>query len=259
VNQGAATRDVLARLAAVCLVLTTAIASSSGEAAALRSRPHGTGGATSPAIVTKTVEYKAGLRATLYRPAGKGPFPAVLLMHGGAFTTGDRFYFFSYAQQLSGAGFVAATIDYTLNAGYDVPTKDTVDAFEWLEGVKQVDPARVALVGWSAGGYLAELVGYRQHARAIVDIGSYDVVYPPGLDNTAPATLVVVGTDDTMAPLPKVQQWVDGLRARGVPVETIYADGVGHFDEVAHEWDAIQTWLVRQLDPPTTKNTTKKH
>jgi acetyl esterase/lipase len=179
------------------------------------------------------------------------------LIHGGGFTTGDRFYFFGYAQQLAAAGFVAATIDYTLNAGYEVPTQDAVDAFEWLKGVNRVDPTRVALVGWSAGGYLAELVGYRQHARAIVDIGSYDIVFPPGLDNTAPATLVVVGTDDTMAPLPKVQQWVDGLRGHGVSVETIYADGVGHFDEVAHEWDATQAWLVRQLEPTPTKTKTK--
>jgi acetyl esterase/lipase len=205
---------------------------------------------TSPApIVGTSVEYKPGLRADIYRPSGKGPFPAVLLMHGGAFQTGNRSYFSAYARQLADAGIVAATIDYTLNAGYDVPIADTTDAYEWIKRQPGIDPSRIALVGFSAGAYLAERVGFPQRARAIVAIASYDITFPPGVDNDAPNTLVVVGTADSMAPLPKVQAWIDQLKNSGVPVEAVVIDGAGHFDIVLREWDTIQAWLVRQLTP----------
>ena len=46
------------------------------------------------AIHTEDLEYlRAGgtpLLARFYRPEGQGPFPAVLEVHGGAWTSGDR-------------------------------------------------------------------------------------------------------------------------------------------------------------------------
>jgi acetyl esterase/lipase len=222
---------------------------SSNAADRAASRRHASTTNTSRApIVGTSIEYKPGLRADLYRPAGKGPFPAVLLMHGGAFQTGNRSYFSAYARQLADAGIVAATIDYTLNAGYEVPIADTVDAYAWLKRQTDVDPSRIALVGFSAGAYLAERVGFPQRARAIVAIASYDITFPPGVDNNAPK-LVVVGTADSMAPLPKVQAWIDQLNNFGVPVEAVVIDGAGHFDIVLREWDTIQAWLVHQLAP----------
>ena len=44
----------------------------------------------SHAITVEDVEYQPGMLARLYRPAGTGPFPAALQVHGGAWTSKDR-------------------------------------------------------------------------------------------------------------------------------------------------------------------------
>jgi acetyl esterase/lipase len=41
------------------------------------------------------------LLARLYRPSGPGPFPAVLEVHGGAWTSGDRLNNVSIAESLA--------------------------------------------------------------------------------------------------------------------------------------------------------------
>jgi acetyl esterase len=45
-------------------------------------------------VITEDIEYlrvgDVSLPAGLYRPRGAGPFPAVVGVHGGAWTTGDR-------------------------------------------------------------------------------------------------------------------------------------------------------------------------
>src|SRR6516165_2727737 len=48
----------------------------------------------------------APLFARFYRPEGQGPFPAVLEVHGGAWTSGDRFNNVSIAEHLSARGIV---------------------------------------------------------------------------------------------------------------------------------------------------------
>ena len=38
----------------------------------------------------RDIEYREGLLARVYRPQGSGPFPALIEIHGGAWTSGDR-------------------------------------------------------------------------------------------------------------------------------------------------------------------------
>src|ERR1700722_13929128 len=74
-------------------------------------------GKTMP-IHTEDLEYlRAGdtpLIAQFYRPQGQGPFPAVLEVHGGAWTSGDRFNNVAIAEYLAAHGIVVLSIDFRM-------------------------------------------------------------------------------------------------------------------------------------------------
>src|SRR5579885_38943 len=52
------------------------------------------------------------LLARFYRPEGQGPFPAVLEVHGGAWTSGDRLNNTVIGEYLAGRGIVMLSIAF---------------------------------------------------------------------------------------------------------------------------------------------------
>src|SRR5690349_15830347 len=54
------------------------------------------------------------LEADVYRPAGDGPFPAVLMLHGGALIMGNRNVDPKQADRYVAAGYVLVSADYRL-------------------------------------------------------------------------------------------------------------------------------------------------
>lgn len=90
-----------------------------------------------------------------------GPFPAVVLIHGGAFREGDRSNMLGLCESLAQAGYAAFPIDYRLlPSSYPAQVDDTLAAVAWLREPEQVDrfdidPGRLSLLGSSAGGIIA--------------------------------------------------------------------------------------------------------
>ncbi len=123
-----------------------------------------------PGIVAQTgvVFGKGGdkaLQLDLYAPAapGGGPFPGVIVIHGGGWANGNRQSFRAMAQRLATQGFVAATIDYRLSgeAQFPAAVEDCKAAVRWMRANAtrlRVDPGRIGAVGGSAGGHLAAMV-----------------------------------------------------------------------------------------------------
>lgn len=108
-----------------------------------------------------------GVRLTLdaHIPEGKGPFAAAILVHGGGWVGGDKQQYITYIfQPIADAGFAWFSINYRLAPQYKFPA-DAEDVEEGIRWVKanaskyKVDPDRLALIGESAGGHLASLVG----------------------------------------------------------------------------------------------------
>jgi alpha-L-fucosidase 2 len=98
-------------------------------------------------------------------PDGAGPFPAVIVVHGGGFVRGDKqTYVKPLFPVLTGAGFTWFTINYRLAPRYrfPAPVRDVESAVKWVKQnarAYKVDPKRIALVGESAGGHLVAYVG----------------------------------------------------------------------------------------------------
>ena len=119
-----------------------------------------------PTVLERTdVDYGGGQRLDAFlpdRPAGL--VPAVVIVHGGGWKTGDKAGWAPRARDVvRDLGWAAFTIDYDLDARRPWVTQpdDVRDAIEWVRANAAslgVDPQRVALFGSSAGGHLAMLV-----------------------------------------------------------------------------------------------------
>ena len=112
-------------------------------------------------------------------PDGGGPFPAVIIVHGGSWVNGNKsVYVRPLFPLLSQAGYAWFSIDYRLGPDYKYPlnVQDVEAAIKWVKanGPKyHVDTERIALAGESAGGHLVALVGAQNkpesHVAAVVD------------------------------------------------------------------------------------------
>lgn len=99
-----------------------------------------------------------------FLPKGDGPYPAVLVVHGGAWRSGDRKQLRSYANALVERGFVCFAIDYRLAPKDKFPAQidDCREAVKWIRANSasyKVDPNKLGAIGYSAGGHLVCLLG----------------------------------------------------------------------------------------------------
>lgn len=101
------------------------------------------------------------LRLDAVAPEGAGPFPVLILIHGGGWTGGDKAGDIApLLSPLAAAGFTCVSINYRLAPHHRWPAcrDDVLAAIRWLKAHAakfKGDPARIALVGYSAGGHLA--------------------------------------------------------------------------------------------------------
>lgn len=66
------------------------------------------------------------LKMDLVKPEGKGRFPVVLLIHGGAFEKGSPQDMTPVAEQLRRAGFASALASYRLTPRFQFPGRSTI-------------------------------------------------------------------------------------------------------------------------------------
>jgi acetyl esterase len=99
------------------------------------------------------------------------PAPILLYIHGGGFSMGDRFESGTNLRWFADRGWLALSIDYTLSSVdrhlWDITTSQVACAMAWTaaNGARLGgDPARISLLGSSAGGNLAINAGYLANA-----------------------------------------------------------------------------------------------
>ncbi len=101
----------------------------------------------------------------LFCPAGTGPFPAVIDLHGGCWSKGDLNECGPCDEVLAEAGIAAAALDFR-HAGDGYPTSliDINYAICWLKAHVSdlnIDAGRIGITGKSSGGHLAMLAAMR--------------------------------------------------------------------------------------------------
>lgn len=103
------------------------------------------------------------LHADVYRPDGEGPHPAILVVHGGSWTRGNRSRMAGVAERLAGSGYTAVSIDYRLAPAhrFPAPVYDCKAAVRWIRHHAddlRVDPERVGGFGYSSGAHLVAML-----------------------------------------------------------------------------------------------------
>jgi acetyl esterase/lipase len=156
-------------------------------------------------------------------PAGNGPFAAVIVVHGGGWGGGDKAKDITgLLRALGDANFAWFSINYRLAPKYQWPDcyDDLKTAVRWVKAHAadyDVDPNRIALIGYSAGGEMVCL----------------DAVQAQGADQVA----AVVGVS------PPTDMEADTQRRGGLSKSLIALFGTNKLDahsyELLHEMSAI--------------------
>ena len=156
---------------------------------------------TGPAAPDQTLTYATAggqpLALDVYRPPSAKPgqpVPAVIVVHGGGWSGGDKGETSLNSRWLSQQGFAVFDIQYRTKPqpNWKTATGDVKCAVGWVKasagraGVT-IDPARITLLGRSAGGHLALLAGYAADDPALppscpvkdVRVGAVVAYYAP--------------------------------------------------------------------------------
>jgi acetyl esterase/lipase len=142
------------------------------------------------------------------------PLPMIVIIHGGAFRAGNKSMGLREAAGFAGTGdYAAATINYRLSGEATWPAQihDCKAAIRWLRANAAkygLDPDRIGVIGASAGGHLAAMLGagggvaalegdlgphtgVSSRVKCVVDLfGPSDLLamadYPSRIDHNAP-------------------------------------------------------------------------
>jgi len=198
-----------------------------------------------PASVTRNISYATNggtpLQLDAYRPAGAGPFPSIILVHGGGFVSGSRGsgYIADLAAALQGAGYAAFDISYRLlganSTGMTAAQEDLKSAINYVvanAGTLEVDTNRLGTGGGSAGAITALLVSYGSNRttfrpRAVVDLWGAMYGDEGSIRAGDPPMIIIHGTTDATVPYSYATAINNAATSAGVPV-TFFSFNGGH-------------------------------
>lgn len=216
---------------------------------------------------------------------------AVVLVHGGAWVEGDKSDMADVGRRLAAAGYVAVSVNYRLAPEHMYPAAvdDVQAAVAWLRERTQserfgIDAGRIGVLGVSAGGYLATMVGALgsgslHHGDRVAVVVSWsgitdlNGIFLTGFGedqlgcavNTCPdlaATaspishvdvgdapmLLVNGANDPITPMAQATSMAATLATAGVNDQVVAVRGTSHATQLEDAaWSATMRWLDRYL------------
>jgi acetyl esterase/lipase len=196
--------------------------------------------------------------------------PVVMFLHGGGWVSGSKSQYRFVAEALVSRGYVVVVPGYRLHPQAEFPgfVEDAAQALAWVHrnaGERGGDPARIFLMGHSAGAHIGSLLAFDEHyvaalggdsswIRGFVGLaGPYDflplreeyvkAVFNPSsyhasqtinfIDGAEPPALLLHGLDDHVVWPSNSQSLALFIRGRGGRVEEHYYPGVTHGGIVA--------------------------
>jgi acetyl esterase/lipase len=155
------------------------------------------------------------LLGDLYLPAGAGRYPLLVAVHGGGWQVGTRDSYRHWGPWLAARDYALFAVDYRLatprEPSYPAAVHDIRAAVQFVKreaAALKADPARIALVGDSAGAHLAALVALAGETPLFAGAGADGDGKPALFDTKVKAVVGVYGVFDL------VQQWNHDLASR---------------------------------------------
>jgi len=229
-------------LAAVLLLVSTSMLAAEGERVTYRS-----GGET--------------VSGMLYKPAGKGPFPALVVIHE---WYGLDDWVKEQASKLADQGYAALAVDlyrgkvaggseeaHELMRGLpeDRAGRDLAAAFQFLASRPEVRKERIGSIGWCMGGGYSLALALREPklAASVINYGRL-VSEPASLKDIKAPVLGIFGGQDRGIPVDSVKNFEQSLKSMGKTAEIhIYPDAGHAFQNpnnkaAYREGDAQDAW-----------------
>ncbi len=230
---------------------------------------------TAVAAESRNVSYKSGdetVNAVMYTPQGKGPFPALVVIHE---YWGLNDWVKEQASKLADQGYVTLAIDlyrgkvgttpdeaHELMRGVpeDRANRDLLAASSYLRSQKNVDPKRVGSIGWCmGGGYSLNLALNDPKLKAAVINYGHLATDDATLKKINAAILGIFGGQDRGIPVADVNKFEAQLKALGKTVEIHIFPDAGHAfenpnnkqgyraDDAAQAWKLTVDFLAKNL------------
>jgi len=184
------------------------------------------------------------LRGKLTKPQGDGPFPAIVCLHGcGGISRRDD----TWAERLSSWGYVALQVDsfgprdqsnictHSRLIPPEVRAQDAHDAKAFLSDLPFIDEERIAVMGWSHGGWttlytVSHEISIRNRTtpfKAAVAFYPYCDLSLSGLD--APL-LILIGSYDDWTPAEKCSRRMPSRKTSPEVILKVYPKAYHSFD-----------------------------
>jgi acetyl esterase/lipase len=163
----------------------------------------------------------------------EGPLPVVIFWYGGGWAKGDRASYAFAGRALSKAGFFVVIPDYRKDPDVHFPAflDDGAEAVAWVEdniARYKGDPARVAVMGHSAGAYQAVMLAL--DAKRLVAAGADPAIIKAGVGLSGPYDFYPFDKPRSIAafsewPRPEETQPITFARADAPPLLLVTSDG----------------------------------
>lgn len=199
----------------------------------------------------------AGQTVTIetFNPGVTGQMPAVIILHGadGMDEFGEQYR--EAGRQMAQAGYVAFVPHYLEGPAPEGSHSNPKLFLHWVKIVnatvryaaaqENVDPCRIAIGGFSLGGFLAAAVGAENPRVRAVAVFFGGVPEPVAKNaRRMPPTLIIHGCCDTRVPVSEAYRLAQVLARLGTPYQIHTYPGQGHvFDESAQK-DAAKKVLA---------------
>ena len=218
------------------------------------------------AAESRNVSYKSGeetVNAVMYTPPGKGPFPALVVIHE---WWGLNDWVKEQASKLADQGYVTLAIDLyrgkvatTPDEAHEImrgvpedrANRDLLAASSYLRAQKNVDPKRVGSIGWCmGGGYSLNLALNDPKLKAAVINYGHLAADEATLKKINAAILGIFGGQDRGIPPADVNKFETQLKALGKTAEIHIFPDAGHgFENPVNKQayraeDAGQAWKL---------------
>jgi carboxymethylenebutenolidase len=223
----------------------------------------------------KEVSYKSGdetVKGMLYTPSGKGPHPALVVIHE---WWGLNDWVKEQASKLADQGYVALAIDLYRGKVADTPdlahelmrgvpddraTRDLLAAADYLRAQKDVKPEKVGAIGWCmGGGYSLNLaINDPKLAAAVINYGHL-ATDKALLEKIHAPILGIFGGKDRGIPPEDVKKFEAALKGLGKDVQVVIYPDAGHAfenpnnkqgyraDDAADAWKKTVDFLAAKL------------
>ena len=164
-------------------------------------------------------------------PAGPGPHPAIVGLHGASDGSKDHFLFLHLAKVLPPRGVAVARFDRRGNdVPFDAQVDDAMGVVDKLAARSDIDAGCIGLWGFSQGAWIAPLAASRSTKIAFLVLVASTGVSPAEqmLYGTARHVRMAGFGDDAAERVVAARRVVDEFRRGKVPLETAQAavDGV---------------------------------